>query len=324
MTLYEQLEGNGLIVFSDPASAKSCLSVAKILSRIAPEKKVTLVSNKSYPFYANWRLPVDIVDAPAAALPKDIKWVLTGSSQPETSGRFELSYLRLASEEGVPSFSLLDDMPAMAQRFQDAGGNFTLPGKLIVSDENARKLAINQGIPSSIIKIYNDPYLDYIETYWRPKLRPSAFRKLLHIDSRIPIVLFAPNPLTLCGDANAIGFDEEQVLQELLQITAPYKCHVLVKAHPLQPVSPLEKVIQNNPKARVTLITDQWDNLDLTANSTITIGYFSNLLLEASALGKNIIRYFNKAMKEVTDPVKTGEAVYCLESFKRALVPKIR
>ena len=179
MTLYEQLDGNGLIAFSDAAGAKAGLSLAKILSRIAPSSKVTIVSNKFYPFFANWKLNVEVVKVLPTTLPVDIKWVFTGTSHPESSDRFELAFLKLANEKNLPSFSFIEYWTWMALRFDDGLGKSILPSKILVVDEFCKKLAIAEGLPSERLEICKNPYLDYIENFWRSKLTNSEFRKLL-------------------------------------------------------------------------------------------------------------------------------------------------
>lgn len=310
MTLYDQLIGNGLIAFSDPAGAKAGLSVAKILASISPCSRVKVVSNKSYPFFTDWHLPVEVVDYLPETLPEDVNWVFTGTSHPDSSHRFELHFLQLAKNRNIPSWSFIDHWTLMAMRFEDGKGNSILPDHIIVLDEYAKELAIADGLPAEKLELHKNPYLDYIENHWEPKQTNIEFRKRLNLDTDLPIVLYAPDPLTLRGEDVIYGYDEGQVLSELLEIASTIPCQVLVKAHPLQPMDVLQSVIRNNPQINVTLISSQIDNLDLMANSDVIIGFFSNFLIEAAALGKSIIRYFPETSPDLIGHLKIGVRVF--------------
>lgn len=319
MKFLEGLGGNGLLVFSDPAGAKACLALGTILSRLT-KNKIKLISNKSYSFYADWNLHVEVASEIPNSLPRDVQWIFTGTSHPESSGRFELSFLKLANESNVVSYSFVDQWTNMALRFKNKEGHLILPANILVLDEKAAELAIEDGLPADKIFITSNPYLEYIKTYWRPKLSVREIKQLVKIDPTIPVILFAPDPLSLRNQDSSLPFNEGNALADLITSIAELQVQVVVKPHPLQPKQILEDVIKAFPEFRAQIIVAPVDNLDLIFASDLIIGFYSNFLIEADALGKKIIRYFPFALKE--DPIGhlgIGESIINIENLKLKL-----
>jgi CDP-glycerol glycerophosphotransferase (TagB/SpsB family) len=65
---------------------------------------------------------------------------------------------------------------------------------------------------------------------------------------------------------------------------------VLAKLHPLQPAEPIRTLLGSSPQ--VIVADRQADVPDLIHASDAVVGFFSNLLLEADALKRPVVRYY--------------------------------
>lgn len=292
------MRGNGLIVFSDPAGAKLCLALAYMLRAEQNAGELILVSNKAYDFYADWKTPVTVVSSiDIDALPFRPDWIFTGTSHPDSSGRFELTVLSQAVAKNIRTYSFVDHWSNLLLRFQKEEGDVVFPNTIFVLDEYAKNNAVDEGIPESILAIRENPYLQFIGNYWSPKrTKASIFNELRLDNPQKKVVLYAPDPISLRNEGKNWTFDESTALQDLLE--ALKGCHqntvLLIKLHPLQPQESITKVIaaaQIQHSIEINLVSGI-DNLELIALSDLIVGFHSNFLIEANAQRKKIFRYF--------------------------------
>lgn len=293
-----QLQGSGLLAFSDPAGAKACLGLAALLKVRNPHKPLVLYSNKTYDFYSHWPFPVVVTEKVTAdKLPFRPDWVFTGTSHPDSSKCFELHVLKQASKMHIPTYSLVDHWTNIRLRFTWAEGSLQLPDTVAVLDTKAYESAVLEGLPQSHLALTNNPYLDYIAQRWQPTETAEQILQKAGAPSEITrYVLYAPDPISLRNDAGVWKFDELSALSDLAKALKQLKSPValLVKAHPLQPMQPL---VDHIASLKVQLfreirIAPFVDNLDLAAAAMVVVGFYSNFLLEAIALNKPVIRYF--------------------------------
>jgi hypothetical protein len=302
--MYNCLKGNGLIAFSDPAGAKACLGLISILKNIHKTGEYTVISNKEYDFYKDWDIDISIQTSFNIKLQVDKPdWIFTGTSHPESSGRFELEIIKQAKRLSIPTWAFIDHWTALALRFQDRDG-FTWPDKIIVLDDHAKALAIEDGIPNDLLCIHSNPYIDYIGQYWKPSLQASKLKESIGIKDRsATVILYAPDPLSLRSEEEVWGFNEGMVLKELLEILKDIPNVVLlIKTHPLQPKGIMEEVNLYSDYHIPVHFINTINNLELINIADLIIGFYSNFLIEAAALQKKIIRYFPKAGE--LDPIK--------------------
>lgn len=296
--MYASLTGKGIIAFSDPAGAKACLGLAQILKSKQKKTELLLLSNKNYSFYSDWNIPVIVTDGFNENLfSGKADWVFTGTSHPDSSRGFELEFIKYAKQHHIPSYSFIDHWTGILIRFLD-GARYVFPDQVIVLDEKARRLAIQEGIPGEIISVSNNPYLDYIKTLWKPDPREQLllkeFSQKNHLDK---IILYAPDPLSLRGEEVLWGFNEAVALRDLLVATENKNFSILIKKHPLQPENVLEEVVHEfREKDGTVFFVESFKSLDLMYFADVIVGFHSNFLLEANALGKKIIRYFPESL----------------------------
>jgi hypothetical protein len=292
--MYEQLKGKGLIVFSDPAGAKACLALAALLRIKNPSVELILLSNRSYDFYKDWQDDVQVIsDYTQAPDWSDCSWLFTGTSRPDSSDSFELYFIAAAAQHHISSWSFIDHWRNYSMRFLKQG-EWILPDHVLVLDSEARTGAVSEGIPAERIQVLENPYLTYIAEYWHPYLSREQLLQTIPVSSTYrKIALYAPDPITLIQKDQFFLFDEVEVLQTLIAVLDQFpQLLLLLKLHPLQPPEKILEVLKDKGSSRIQLVPAGMSNLELIHASDLVIGFHSNFLLEAQALGKQVIRYY--------------------------------
>jgi hypothetical protein len=275
---------NIVFVFSDPAGANACIAQARM--EAMQEKKVALFSNRDYTrqVLPNFTLAEEIPDF--SALEADC--VFTGTSHPDSSNEFEVRAIRKAKAQGIPVISFIDHWVNFCLRFRGLEKG-ELPDQIWVVDERAKELGATEGLPAEKLVVSGNPHLYFLKHHWKSHYKGKTYLAKLNIPVEGYHVLFAPDPLSLRNGKETVGFTETEALQDLCVALAQKDVHLLVKCHPLQPVEALQPVTATDIK---THLLQQADSLELVHASDMVIGFFSNLLLEAEALDKPVIRYF--------------------------------
>ena len=282
--MWDRFNGNGIFVFSDPAGAKACLALNEILKieNISGTRK--LYSNKEYAFYKQFDSKVEIIEnLNTSNIIGELDWIFAGTSHPDSSGGFELYMLK--NIVAKTSFSFIDHWTNFALRFS-LKDEIVIPTIIFVLDEKAKQLAIEDGLPEDKLLLMENPYLTYLKSYVKSSTSKTSFCNLLDISFSKKIILFAPDPISLRSSEER---NEISILKELIEICNT-EFTLLLKLHPLQPLDIIGKIISTNPS--IKLIKDElFLPQDVFKNVDCIIGFYSNYLIEASTLNKNIIRY---------------------------------
>lgn len=290
----DRFPGKGLLAFSDPAGAKACLALAAMLREADSAQTVRAFSNKDHAFYAHWPTPVTVLPGlDLEALPERPDWIFTGTSHPQSSACFEALILRQACALGISTTAFVDHWTNLGTRFR-IGDESVLPDTIWVLDERAKEVGIGDGLPEAVLEIHNNPYLDYIADYWKPALNKEQVLEQASVAAS-QFVLYVPDPISLRNENGEWQFDECSALIDIARAMKGLNGSALiVKPHPLQPMDAMNQALE---EAR--LVTDipvayapPIDNLELAAAAQVVLGFYSNFLIEANALGKAIVRYF--------------------------------
>jgi hypothetical protein len=285
-----QLPGKHMaFVFSDPAGANACMGFAR-MGRAFEGRSSLHFCNKRYETkdMENLHVVSEVPDFKSLGIDS----VFAGTSHPESSGYFEVHCLREAKEAGIKTISFVDHWVNFRLRFLDENNELVLPDEIWVVDEKAKQLAIEEGLPGSILKVESNPYHQYLEYLWKPSFRDKDYLDELNIPREGFHILFAPDPLSLREGKKIAGFTEDEALEQLLDVltTLQLPVRLIVKCHPLQPVEVLDEAVKKS-NMPVHMIRTA-DTLELVNAVDLVIGFYSNLLLEAKAIGKNVIRFF--------------------------------
>jgi CDP-glycerol:poly(glycerophosphate) glycerophosphotransferase len=166
-----------------------------------------------------------------------------------------------------------------------------LPRTILVLDEEARRRAIAEGLPEDRLDIRPNPHLVYLAGYWRPRRDRAATRRLLGLGEQAFVILYAPDPIRMRDPDGRRGFDEISATRDLLAGLASLgdDVQVLAKLHPLQPAEPMRVLLASSAQV---VVAAQTDVPELIHASDVVVGFFSNLLLEADALQRPVVRYY--------------------------------
>jgi hypothetical protein len=222
----------------------------------------------------------------------DIDCVFTGTSHPDSSDSYEVNCIKQAKQNKIYVISFIDHWINFKLRFEGLREE-EMPDEIWVVDEWARELAIKEQLPANKLVVHENPYHFYLKNYWRSAYSGKKYFNLIDIPEKGFHILFAPDPLSLRMDSHELGFTEAGALATLLDIIEQVESEVfvIIKAHPLQPADVLDKVLSKYSLHNYKLIREA-DNCELINASDLIIGFYSNFLLEAKALNKNLVRFF--------------------------------
>jgi hypothetical protein len=289
-----QLPGNHIaFVFSDQAGANACTALAKM---VEGKKKITVYSNRNY----NGNVQQVVYRNEQPSLDK-VETVFLGTSHPASSDYFELNCLKEAKQKNIYTISFIDHWINFKLRFTDAQGKTIYPDEIWVVDEKAKQLAIEEGLPAALIKVSGNPYHYYLEHQWKSSWKGKSYFNSLNIKPNAFHIVFAPDPLSLRNIKEKVGFSEAEALHDILNVISDLNDEnicLVVKCHPLQPEEILAKEINKTGWPNVSLLKNA-DSLELINAADLVVGFYSNFLLDAKALGKKVVRYFPG--KEETD-----------------------
>ena len=278
-------KGKGLFVFSDPGGAKALLALSELLCDNSSD--VIIISDRYYDFYSNFTLSVlTNLNSPHENFNiHKPDYVFTGTSY---SSKIELEYIKISKSKSIPVYSFIDHWTSIRDRFNN-NNNEIFPDKILVIDERAKQIAESDGINKNSILVFGNPYYVYLEN-WEPIISRQDFMAAIGLGyCKKKIVLFAPEPLSNVNGVKQFGFDEIQstvLIQKILENFLD-EYQFLLTPHPNQNLSALKEVLNN----KIYLLPKGIDVNNMIYFSDLIIGHFSNLLIEASILGKKVIRF---------------------------------
>jgi hypothetical protein len=287
-------KGRGLFVFSDPGGAKGVLAQACAMKDPGASK---LISDRVYEFFNHFPLYIEKPELPPAQVLAEFKpdFVFTGTSY---TSSLELEYIKAANESGIQSFAFIDHWTAIRERFSWQGTEI-LPGQILVLDEEARRMALGQGLEDDRVLVFGNPYHEFLKT-WKPSLGKEAFLEVMGIlNPRKGLVVYAPDPLSNVNGTSNFGFDEVSATRDLVPFFREWegRYEFLCNPHPNQDLGKLKEAAGST----MSFAPPGTDVLSLIYYADLVIGFFSNILVEAKLLNKSVIRFFPE--KGLPDPL---------------------
>lgn len=283
----DKFKGKVLIVFSDPGGAKPLLSFVKLNNL---EEKSYIVSDRSYLFYKNFELEVHSTNnlTPNQILDRELPdYVITGTSY---TSKIELEFLKATKEKGIVSYSFVDHYTNFIERFMISETERVLPDTIFVTDQKAYDIAMTFNTGVNII-ISGNFYHEFLKE-WVPQIDIHQFRKDLNITEKQKIMLFAPDPLSNVGGNEVFGFDELSVFKNIENILLNFPIDDFVLLVALHPNQNRNYILQSLSESKLNIIINSEFDLNyLIYYSDAVLSMFSNILVEAQILHKNIIRY---------------------------------
>lgn len=284
--------GKGLFVFSDPGGAMPVLSFVELRRNIF--KKFKVISDRKYSFFSDYSFDVEQFKSNPKNIFKNFKpdFIFTGTSY---TSNFEIEFIKFSKELNIKSYSYLDNGMLIKKRFKLANSYFC-PDLIFVPTIEIKNHALKELINFTKVEILKNPYLNILSN-WKPNISKYTFFKNenIHFKTNSKVILIAPDPVTNLGNANNFGFDEGQGVSEISLIIDNLENNItyLLKPHPNQDL----KIINKNISNKIQVLRPEINIKHLIYYSDIVVSFFSNILVEASALKKVTVRYHPIGMK---------------------------
>lgn len=312
----KELKGRGLFVFSDPGGAKPVLSLVNQIKHQLVNYKI--VSDRKYDFYDEFNLEVFKPDAFDDITQLKLDFIFTGTSY---SSKIELDYIKLGKQHNIITYSFVDHYINIVERFIKNEKKI-FPDLILVINKNAKLKALEAGIIPSRLKIFSNPYHEYIRD-WKPSISKNIFFDINHLRKKKLLLTFAPDPLSNLDFLEKYGEDEVSIsillLDSLRSMDCRNKFQILVKSHSNQDHNYLFKVFR---KSDLDIIfVKEIDTKLLLYYSDLVIGIFSNILKESKVFDKKIIRILGSLSYDPFEDQNIG--VICktkddlIKTFKR-------
>lgn len=297
--------GTGLFVFSDPGAAKAVLAQAFKLKFVL--EKSIIISDRIYSFFDSFGLEVTFSIKKPEDVVLNIKpdFIFTGTSY---TSKIELEYLKLAKKNSIKSYSFVDHWTSIKERFL-LTNEYVFPDSILLIDESAKNIALESGIENSLLVVFGNPYYDYLKN-WKPDItKCELFNKLNIPYNDNKTIVYAPDPLSNVNGRETYGFDEIEITNQinciLLELNLPI--NFILKMHPNQNIKKNKDVISCK-----MIIADAFiDSNLLIYYADVVMGFFSNFLIEADIMNKNIVRILSE--NNINDPLakkNIGQIVY--------------
>lgn len=211
--------------------------------------------------------------------------------------QLEPEFIRAARAANRRVVTLLDAWGSYWERFRARSGELALPDAVGVMHEEIRLEMRELGFDEGLLVVTGHPGFDRI-TDERAVVRQNvlAIRRSLGIGDAI-YVLYVSQPESPTVTWSELGFDEEQVLEDLAGALSAVIAEqttsavLLVKLHPRQYGSSPRQVV-DRPGIRVRVLGD--DRIrprDAAGAADLVVGISSILLLEACLLGRPVVSY---------------------------------
>ena len=288
-----------LFVYSDPAGAKAILSLIYLNRDIL--SNYLIISDREYDFEVNFNLTIQKFSNKSV-----IQWietlrpevVVTATSYP---GNLELLFVKEATSCNIEVISFVDHWTNMKDRFL-RDEKFILPRSVYVIDEFAKQIAIDEGLPVSVLQVSDNPYYTYLKG-WKPLRDKSAVLGHLDLPESTNYLLFAPEPLLQFGLQKKYGFSELDGLNELIKIIIDQqidrKMRLIIKPHPNHEIDLFNRIELPD----FITIANKSDYNELAYYSEGILGFFSNSLIEGFFMQKKIIRILSQITYPLQDPL---------------------
>jgi len=314
-----KLVGRGLFVFSDPGGAKPILTLADEYSETLTA--IIAVSDRVYPFFKDFSTKIDIPDLTSNIYDFKPDFVFTGTSY---TSDFEIRYIKEAKKIGIPVYSFVDHWTNILKRFTNEK-EIILPDIIFVLDDRAKEIAIQEGIVKEILQVLPNPYHTFLRK-WTPNCTKEYFLKENKIQSTDLLITFAPDPLSNAGGIEKFGTDEiiiaKKFIKAILKVKSQKNITVIFKPHPNQNIEYVLPLFKHFGLNVICLI--DVDTRLLLFYSDIIVGIFSNILIEAQILGKDVIRFLEKSNMDPLEQLNIGKICKSDYQFINSLQKSIK
>lgn len=183
--------------------------------------------------------------------------------------REEIECLKYARSQNIKTIQYIDSLYDYYLRIKHTNGPKFYPNKILLINEYSKKQAIDEGVPSNLIKIVGHPAWEKINTI-NPVNNDDA--------------VFINQPIKK-DYGSRLGYDEQEIFDKIYKI---YKKKKYIKKLYWCP-HPRDRIVLDKKKYPDVIIEH---NTKLAIEkSRIVIGMFSSSLIKACLMGKKVISF---------------------------------
>lgn len=219
----------------------------------------------------------------------DVELVFLGTS----IDNGEWCWIEEARKRCVRTVSFVDHWTNFARRFAHDGAQ-VFPDEVWVLNDEALRMAVDEGLPEQRLRIVRNPYYGLVECY-RPPISPADYRELLGVGNR-RILLFVSDQVR--EFLPNVGFDEYSTarsvlsaLSELADKGIAKDIAFVIKLHPRCAKGKYAPIVAQYASDRIAVLEVK-DVDPLLANyyADMVVGMFSNMVAEALLMKKKVLR----------------------------------
>lgn len=293
--------------YSDPGGANQIAAIVNYLKNKKYNKKVCFrILTDKHGYKHKDLLPhIEIIDP---RLDKVEEIILDFQPDKIFTAASLLSYIehfliKVAKKHEIKSMTFLDHWTSYYEKFiRDGKTNF--PDLILLSDDRAKKIAIEQGLPEKKLRIVGNLFYENLMNYL-PSISRKEFFDFFELDMDNKILLFISDSISEQNGGykesiNKFGFNEistfSTVMEELKRLEKSGRLKIadfilLIKLHPKERIDKYNHLITNLSFAKnIVVQTSDISNHDILFYSDFHIGMFSSMVIESIILGKKVLR----------------------------------
>ena len=290
-----------IFVFSDPAGGNIIMSLIDnlLLKDKIPEVDFKVFSNlegiidKSYEKYII-RIPNNLNLIQDEILRFKPEEIFTTTS----NNNFEHNWRKVAKKINVRVKSFVDHWTGIRKRFR-FNEEEIFPNIIYLIDEEAKRIAIEEGINKNLIVIKENPYYEKVKNF-KPNYSKEIFFSKLKITNNKKIILYISDDIKNKSIFKFLGFNEFTILEDILNsinsLKESKKLNVkdyffLIKLHPRAKKNKFfyyEGIFKN--LGLDFRIIKNFDPLEINYFSDFVLGMFSNMVIESFLMRKKLLR----------------------------------
>tara|TARA_B110000114_G_scaffold176208_1_gene206602 strand:- start:16479 stop:17462 length:984 start_codon:yes stop_codon:yes gene_type:complete len=203
------------------------------------------------------------------------------------NNKLESKYLSISKKKKIKSISIVDHWTNFNYRFK-FNKTSLYPDFIFVNDIYALKYACDSGISKDKIVITGNPHLEKLSNKQLKPIAISDWKSCLESKNQIIVTFISESykddfPV---DSESYEGFDEFDVLNDLIRICEKEKYFLVIRNHPSESKSKYLSFENKNIKVDIDSSFDT-----IISNSNFIVGMGSMFLIEASFFRNDIISY---------------------------------
>ena len=241
----------------------------------------------------------------------------------------ELEIAEYAKELGIPIHAFVEHYINMEERFRTSQEKIIRPDHLFVTSVASCNAALGVlGVMREQITIIENPYYKWLSKQ-EPRLLGSNIQELLDSEGD-GYALYLIEPISTFDLEGQYGCNELTLIEDLWKIWTDMDIRgkIVIKPHPNQDRSMFEEFCASVRTSKIVMVDDV-DVKDLMHNSRCVVGLHSTAMLEAKAMGCDVIRgtYLTKeTCGDVLEALDNACGVRCMDKalFVEAISSRMR